>query len=123
MYWVTVLPLLQSEKRTSLITKKIMLVALNYYKSIDNFLANSQDYSAAKFIGDHETKEFCTENYTTATPCIDSNNIMSIDIHSPRNSAPKLLNTTSDTFISEYYGKTLTSKRYKELIDAYAFFL
>jgi len=120
MYWVTVLPLLQNEKRTSLITKKIMLVALNFYKTIDEFLADSKDCTAANLIGSHQIKEQSSED--KAQPHMSPTSILQTDAALFQANSHRLLTTSSERFITEYFGKNLTSERYKELTDAYAVF-
>jgi predicted permease len=53
LYWVTTLPMLQEERRIALIVKKVELVTLNFYDTIDEFVADSKTYENARFIGNH----------------------------------------------------------------------
>ena len=41
VYWITVLPILQSEKRYANSIKKVLLVVLNYYDSLNSFLSDT----------------------------------------------------------------------------------
>ena len=41
LYWVTVLPILQNEKRISNELRKVFIIVLNYYHKIDDFLQDS----------------------------------------------------------------------------------
>ena len=41
LYWITVLPIIQNEKRISMEMRKAMVVALNYYETINQFISDT----------------------------------------------------------------------------------
>ena len=128
LYWVTVLPLLQSERRIALITKKIQLIALNYYDSIEDFLKDvKDDFKNAKFI---EAKLQKSENNNLQSPKVlqSPEKLNDEEIHpwmvetTEHLEHTNLITSNSKVFIDAFYQNTLTNAKYKELTTAFAAF-
>lgn len=126
LYWVTVLPLLQEERRIALIVKKINLVTLNFYDTIEDFLADSKTCEMAKLIGNRAVKDENKVN-NGGQGVINTKEVLvnPIELDDPaltQSELPKLLTSESDRFLDEYYQKVLSRQKFKELSEAYASF-
>jgi len=125
-YWVTVLPVLQEERRIALIVKKIQLVTLNFYDTIDDFVADSKTCENAKFIGNHNAiKGQALPGDPSAPQSTRGILAAPIEVDDPlqtQSELPKLLTSEDSRFIEEYYQKILTRARFNELTAAYASF-
>ena len=155
LYWITVLPILQNEKRIALEIKKIMAIVLNYYDTIDDFLQDSDfskkkalklEFAEVKAILDAEKKAQATPA-TVGTPAPtpaptppaeagaasptgqdklkkegeekkegdDKKEGEDKNIQTTSNMLPMPIKLSSDRFIHEFYGRTITNDYFEKM--------
>jgi len=145
VYWVTVLPVLQNEKSKSNQIRKAMLVALNYYESVDAWL-NDKDFALAKspeFDAKEIEKLLSKGTAATATPMkmitapagaqsvpsTDKNDkdvVLQTDAqlikdeHKATITVP--VNSENARFQDEFYEKRITQEDYEHITARYAEF-
>eukprot|EP00826_Nyctotherus_ovalis_P003308 TRINITY_DN10672_c0_g1_i1.p1 TRINITY_DN10672_c0_g1~~TRINITY_DN10672_c0_g1_i1.p1 ORF type:complete len:507 (-),score=142.51 TRINITY_DN10672_c0_g1_i1:162-1682(-) len=133
LYWVTVLPMLQEERRIALVTKKATLVVLNFYETVDDFLADTKTFEAAKFMAARVLKDELNghadeHNVQISHPDVRSSKgipVSPLEADDPaqtQSELPKLVCAENKRFIDEYYQKSLTRARFNDITAGYAAF-
>lgn len=132
LYWVTVLPLLQNEKRIALVSKKIIAIALNFYDSIDDFVKDSEICANAKFLGVLPTKgsnnpidgngNVSSPRKLVATDAALGGPSEAEILKQTHSEMPKLISVNDEKFVDEYYQRRLDGSRFNTLTKAFASF-
>ena len=137
LYWVTVLPTLQAEKKMSNEIKKIFAIVLNYYDKIDNFLKD-KDFTGRKQVAfgskcieittanvhpDHKADPIITarsahvddkEHLQTEAALVTGSN-EGQSLHEP-------IKIEDPRFIEEYYGRRIDKADYNLILERFAEF-
>eukprot|EP01022_Parablepharisma_sp_SALTPOND_P007497 TRINITY_DN1309_c0_g1_i2.p2 TRINITY_DN1309_c0_g1~~TRINITY_DN1309_c0_g1_i2.p2 ORF type:complete len:656 (-),score=53.02 TRINITY_DN1309_c0_g1_i2:5144-7111(-) len=127
IYWASVLPVLQNEKRISLEIKKVFLTVLNYYKSIDEFL-NDTKFERAKLVFSPKEKLPSDENNEepkesgrgkTASALVIPGQGMNTELST---SPDEWVTPENLIFIREYYDRNITGKDYHRIMERFSKF-
>lgn len=139
-YWVTVLPVLQSEKGKALEIRKIFAIVLNYYDKINDFL-NDSDFSKRKIphFGEKALPAMHNEIYSppvagagtaNQSPAVHNgedaeaksehrelfNTEVALTVKDEKKNLPMPIKTEDPRFIEEYYNRTISRSDYNAII-------